>query len=198
MEQEAVKEESVGDDEVTEAAATSSFEEIYKYKFRDNVKFVQGWRKVKDVIAKEKLYDSLIKAQVYFFSREVGPVDLDGYKNWLRENDKEIEEFDALMLDDVAIKDNQTNVEEVVNQVSYQKEKSIISASEADSVENKSEEFSEQSDNVGKHPTNFIELIEMIQSGMKLPDTENLNIEPLNEDPTPCDMQRPKKPWEVS
>ena len=34
------------------------------------------------------------------------------------------------------------------------------------------------------------------QKGITLPDTEELNIEPLNEEPTPCDKQRPKKPWE--
>jgi len=41
-----------------------------------------------------------------------------------------------------------------------------------------------------------MELVEMIQKGITLPDTEELNIEPLNEEPTPCDKQRPKKPWE--
>ena len=49
---------------------------------------------------------------------------------------------------------------------------------------------------IGKHPENFMELVEMIQKGITLPDTEELNIEPLNEEPTPCDKQRPKKPWE--
>lgn len=48
----------------------------------------------------------------------------------------------------------------------------------------------------GKHPQNFMELVEMIQKGMKLPDTEESNIEPLNEEPTPCSKERPKKPWE--
>lgn len=47
-----------------------------------------------------------------------------------------------------------------------------------------------------KHPGNFMELVEMLQKGMSLPDTEDLDIEPLNEEPTPCNKQRPKKPWE--
>lgn len=53
-------------------------------------------------------------------------------------------------------------------------------------------------DEEAKHPVNFMELVEMIQAGMKLPDTEDLNIQPLNEDPTPSDSKRPKKPWDVS
>ena len=55
-----------------------------------------------------------------------------------------------------------------------------------------------EEDIIAKHPANFIELIEMIQSGMKLPDTEDLNIQPLNVEPTPCHVQSPKKPWEVT
>lgn len=66
MESDTFKEEHVKDNE---ESARSCFEELYNYRFQDNIKFVEGWRKVKDVIAKEKLYESLVKAQVYFYSR---------------------------------------------------------------------------------------------------------------------------------
>ena len=46
-----------------------TFEDIYNYNFQDNEKFIEGWRKVRDVIPKEKLDESLIRAEVYFYSR---------------------------------------------------------------------------------------------------------------------------------
>ncbi|WAR24589.1 hypothetical protein MAR_038258 [Mya arenaria] len=48
-----------------------------------------------------------------------------------------------------------------------------------------------------KHPENFLELVEMIQKGIKLPGTEELDIQPLNVEPTPSDKLPPAKPWEV-
>ena len=47
-----------------------------------------------------------------------------------------------------------------------------------------------------KHPETFGELIEMIQNGLKLPDTEGPEIEATNDDPTPTVLERKKKPWE--
>ena len=47
-----------------------------------------------------------------------------------------------------------------------------------------------------KHPETFGELIEMIQSGLTLPDTEGPEIEATNDDPTPTVLERKKKPWE--
>lgn len=83
------------------------------------------------------------------------------------------------------------------NSVEKRNEENLINVYDTKSVDNRNVDLS-QEDIAGRHPANFIELIEMIQSGMKLPDTEDLNIKPLNEDPTPCDLQRPKKPWEAS
>ena len=48
----------------------------------------------------------------------------------------------------------------------------------------------------GKHPESFAELIEMIQSGLKLPDTEGPEIEPINDVPSAAVIERKKKPWE--
>ena len=50
---------------------------------------------------------------------------------------------------------------------------------------------------IGKHPANFGELIYMIQNGIKLPDTDDLNIEPTNEEPLHGQLDRLKKPWET-
>jgi len=48
-----------------------------------------------------------------------------------------------------------------------------------------------------KHPENFLDLVEMLQKGLKLPGTEELDIQPLNVDPTPGNRERPLKPWEM-
>lgn len=47
-----------------------------------------------------------------------------------------------------------------------------------------------------RYPASFMDLVAMIEQGLKLPDMEDLNIEPLNKEPAPCAKTRPKKPWE--
>ena len=48
----------------------------------------------------------------------------------------------------------------------------------------------------GKHPESFAELVEMIQNGLKLPDTEEPEIEPVHDEPSAAVIERKKKPWE--
>ena len=52
------------------------------------------------------------------------------------------------------------------------------------------------SDSAGKHPESFAELIEMLQNGLKLPDTEGPEIEPVDDEPSVAVIERKKKPWE--
>lgn len=44
-------------------------ERLYMYSFQNNEKFMQGWNKVRNVIPVEKFSESLLKAQVFFYSR---------------------------------------------------------------------------------------------------------------------------------
>ncbi|XP_060607993.1 uncharacterized protein LOC132760113 [Ruditapes philippinarum] len=193
MEAESLKIEESADAGVLEERI---FNGIFDYNFQDNEKFIEGWKKVRDVIPKQKLYESLVRAEVFFYSREVSPVDLMGYQKWLSENSKEIPNLEELLsADQTVYTDNASKEEKSQNELENKNTKIVNDINKEIKCSN-----SEQTEEnvIAKHPANFIELIEMIQSGMKLPDTDDLNIEPLNMDPTPCDIQSPKKPWEIS
>lgn len=193
MEAESLKTEESADAEVCEER---TFNGIFDYNFQDNEKFIEGWKKVRDVIPEQKLYESLVRAEVFFYSREVSPVDLMGYQKWLSENSKEIPNQEELLsADQTVYTGNASKEEKSQNELENENTKIVDDINEDTKCSNL--EKTEESV-IAKHPANFIELIEMIQSGMKLPGTEDLNIEPLNMDPTPCDIQSPKKPWEIS
>lgn len=214
-----------------------SFDGIYSYCFKDNQKFMDGWRKVQPAIPDGKLYDSLIKAQVFFYSREVGTVDYAQYQNWLKHNQLEIKDKDLLtstlkneqtmfaVETDSQTEDGKKVVQEAAEGAGNRQDKLVTECVDSlqkdcpnnkvshqtstDNVEDKHKEFYDitESQNVesasrpnispGKSPANFLELVEMIENGMQLPDTEDINIEPINEDPSPSATSRPKKPWEV-
>jgi hypothetical protein len=66
MEAESLKTEESADEGVLEER---KFNNIFDYNFQDNEKFIEGWKKVRDVIPKQKLYESLVRAEVFFYSR---------------------------------------------------------------------------------------------------------------------------------
>ncbi|KAL4236208.1 hypothetical protein ACF0H5_004595 [Mactra antiquata] len=205
----------------------ASFEDIYSYKFINNDKFMEGWRKVRSVSTKDKMLESLIKAQTFFFSREIRQVRFQEYWTWLKKSEKNIQDLDFFTADGIMVSTDQTassidtvisdNVSEPstsntdgMNCTDNVHNESNIKRKISDFKESQCSQMSETGNivqNTGdsvtvnksvKHPATFLELIEMIQAGIKLPDTDDLDIHPLNEDPTPCDSERPIKPWEVS
>lgn len=159
--------------ETRESAADSRFEKLKKFDFRHSTVFQEGWSKIKAVLPPEKLFESLVKAQVFFYSREVKPVNLEEYRKWLTDQGTDT---------DVYIK----------SYIPEADSENLMKASECDTIETK-----QDSVRAGKHPDSFAELIEMIQNGLTLPDTEGPEIEPNNDDPTPPVVERKKKPWEI-
>ena len=55
--------------EPRDAASVERFEKLKNFDFKYNKVFQDGWRKIKVVISQEVLFESLVKAQVFFFSR---------------------------------------------------------------------------------------------------------------------------------
>ncbi|XP_052777306.1 uncharacterized protein LOC128214722 [Mya arenaria] len=155
------------------------FEKLYHYDFHENKKFMDGWRKVKEAIPPQKMKESFIKAQVFFFSRELEPVDYQKYCKWLEDNERNVEETASY----------KTCMEENTSLADVTKPKTNDTSSNKEDIEGEVME--------PKHPENFLELVEMIQKGIKLPGTEELDIQPLNVEPTPSDKLPPAKPWEV-
>ena len=51
------------------ASDDEKFEKLKTYNYKHNRVFQDGWRKVKAVVAQEMLFDSFVKAQVFFYSR---------------------------------------------------------------------------------------------------------------------------------
>jgi len=45
------------------------YERLYNYNFKEDLRFMQGWRKVKDIIPSQKIIESLLSAQVFFYSK---------------------------------------------------------------------------------------------------------------------------------
>ena len=55
--------------EIKEAAKEDIFEKLKGYDFKHSTVFQSGWNKIKAVLPAEKLFESFIKAQVFFYSR---------------------------------------------------------------------------------------------------------------------------------
>ncbi|KAH3849461.1 uncharacterized protein LOC127874251 [Dreissena polymorpha] len=145
-----------------------SFEKLFHYDFLRNSKFMHGWKNVRESVNKEKLVESFIKAQVFFYNREIEQVNYERYVKWLAENKRDVE-----------------------NTVLF---KLCTEESHRETSASNSEDLSSE---LGNYPQSFMELVEMIQRGEKLPNTLDLDIEPLNIDPTPAIRELPLKPWEI-
>ena len=53
----------------TDSSSPEKFVKLKNFDFKNNKVFQDGWRKIKDVIPQEQMFESLVKAQVFFFSR---------------------------------------------------------------------------------------------------------------------------------
>lgn len=160
--------------ETRETSSSGRFEKLKNFDFKHNKVFQEGWKKIKGVVSKDQMFESLVKAQVFFFSREVEAVNFEDYKKWLV--------------------DQGTNKEDYLrNHMPAPDDENMVESSKTETVVPNPEN---SCDDAGKHPESFAELIEMIQNGLKLPDTEGPDIEPVNDDPSAAVIERKKKPWE--
>lgn len=48
-----------------------------------------------------------------------------------------------------------------------------------------------------KYPTSFLEVMELVQSGEKIPGIEEIHVEPTNKPPTTASAMKVKKPWQT-
>ena len=55
--------------ETKETVMDDKCDKLKNYDFRYNKVFQEGWSKIKTVVSTEMLFESFIKAQVFFYSR---------------------------------------------------------------------------------------------------------------------------------
>ena len=55
--------------ETRDASSAERFEKLKNFDFKHNKVFQDGWKKIKGVVSQEQMFESLVKAQVFFFSR---------------------------------------------------------------------------------------------------------------------------------
>ena len=55
--------------ETKETVMDDKYDKLKNYDFRYNKVFQEGWSKIKTVVSTEMLFESFIKAQVFFYSR---------------------------------------------------------------------------------------------------------------------------------
>ncbi|KAL1020961.1 hypothetical protein UPYG_G00006930 [Umbra pygmaea] len=106
--------------------------------------------------------------KLFFYNRFVEPIDFDGYKQRS------------------STSANVQNLEKFNNLTTADSEPVVCGSSTGMTSVNTDE------------PLSFQEVIRLVQAGQEVPGLSKLDIKPNNQNPTPSQMERRRKPWENS
>lgn len=115
----------------------------------------------------------LLDMKLFFYNRFIEPIDRSAYRQW-----RSASSHDTQMDHSV----EHRNQEE-------------LSDSGCDVTNNKN---TETSTDMGAAQLSFAEVMRLVQEGKEVPGVAKLDIQPSNQSPTPSQMERILKPWEMS
>lgn len=113
----------------------------------------------------------LLDLKLFFYNRFVEPIDRTSYKQWSSAS-PHVTQVDcgAEQLDQTTLPDSEI----ITNQTA------------GASAETEVKQLS------------FAEVMRLVQEGKEVPGTKKLDVKPTNQSPTPSQMERRLKPWEIS
>ncbi|CAK6963827.1 uncharacterized protein C6orf226 homolog [Scomber scombrus] len=152
----------------------SVFSRFDSYNFEADRRFQEGLKGLnKSNICRDETKQ--LDMKLFFYNRFIEPIDQTSYKQ-RRSASSHVTPVDC------------SSIVEQLNQATPSDSDSDISKKET--TETSAETEPEQ--------LSFAEVMRLIQEGKEVPGVKNLDIRPTNESPTPPQMERILKPWEVA
>lgn len=146
----------------------SVFSRFDSYDFDADRRFQDGLKTLPESSRDE---NKLLDMRLFFYNRFVEPIDQSSYRKW-------------------------SSASHHVTQMDCeQPDQRTRSASDSDISNNQAPETS-----AGTEATqlSFAEVMRLVQEGKEVPGVKKLDIKPTNQSPTPSQMERILKPWEMS
>ncbi|XP_078025954.1 uncharacterized protein LOC144464132 [Epinephelus lanceolatus] len=139
------------------------------YDFEADERFQGGVKGLKSSSSTEET--KLLDLKLFFYNRFVEPIDRISYKQWSSAS------LHVTPVDCGA---------EQLNQRTLPDSEIITNQTAGASAETEVKQLS------------FAEVMRLVQEGKEVPGTKKLDVKPTNQSPTPSQMERRLKPWEIS
>ncbi|XP_078144515.1 uncharacterized protein LOC144542323 [Centroberyx gerrardi] len=150
----------------------SVFVRFDSYSFESDKRFQSGLVSLEESSISRD-HKKVLEMKLFFYNRFVEPIDSTGYKQWRLGSSR------------------LTSTDRSTEQLDQQ----TLSGSDSGISENNSEETSTDT---GAAQLSFEEVMRLVQAGEEVPGVIKLDIQPSNQNPTPSQMGRMLKPWEIS
>nr|XP_030279459.1 uncharacterized protein C6orf226 homolog [Sparus aurata] len=147
----------------------SVFSRFDSYDFEADRRFQDGLKTLNNNSREET---KLLEMKLFFYNRFVEPIDRSSYKQWSSAS-PHVTQMDCEQLC-----------------------QSTCSDSDCDNIKNN--QTAETSAQTEATQLSFAEVMRLVQEGKEVPGVKKLDIKPTNQSPTPSQMERRSKPWEIS
>lgn len=115
----------------------------------------------------------LLDMKLFFYNRFVEPIDRTSYKQWSSASPHGTQmDSDVEQLDQRALSDSDSGIS---------KNQTAETSAETEETQ-----------------LSFAEVMRLVQEGKEVPGATKLDVKPTNQSPTPSQMERILKPWEIS
>ncbi|KAF1390132.1 hypothetical protein PFLUV_G00054930 [Perca fluviatilis] len=167
----------------------SVFLRFESYDFEADLRFQDGLKDL-NKCNKSREETKLLDLKLFFYNRFVEPIDRSSYQQWSSASpratpmDCGVEQQDQRRLSDSGISPNQTAETEAKQLDQRTLSDSGISPNQTAETEAKQ--------------LSFAEVMRLVQEGKEVPGATKPDIKATNQSPTPSQMQRRLKPWEIS
>ncbi|KAK6188599.1 hypothetical protein SNE40_004744 [Patella caerulea] len=153
-----------------DSSEIEKFISFQNYDFTNDVKFQEGWRSISSKLTVENIEKDLKKAKLFYFRKNIGPIDPEKYEIWLKSSSQTQGETETEWL--------QSDAESIQN-------------ADKTGLANNTENRIADSDNLS-----FGEIVTLIQAGQTIPGVKMVDVHPTNSSPTPSNLQPRNKPWQ--
>lgn len=148
----------------------SVFSRFDSYDFESDRRFQDG---LKTLNSKDTDQNKVLDMKLFFYNRFVEPIDQTSYKQW---------------------RSSSPHVTPVDRSTEQQKQRTL-SDPDSDTSDKLTEETSTETEAA---QLSFAEVMKLVQEGKEVPGVKKLDIKPTNQSPTPSQMGRIRKPWEMT
>ncbi|CAJ1084630.1 uncharacterized protein C6orf226 homolog [Xyrichtys novacula] len=146
----------------------SLFSRFDSYDFESDRRFQDGLKSLN--ISDSKDENKLLDMKLFFYNRFVEPIDPTSYKQW-------------------------SSTLPHVTPVDCSADQRTLSDPDSDVNKTQTAETSTETETT---QLSFAEVMKLVQEGKEVPGAKKLDIKPTNQSPTPSQMDRVLKPWEIS
>ncbi|KAM9351150.1 uncharacterized protein ABDE67_008439 [Symphorus nematophorus] len=144
------------------------FSRFDSYDFEADRRFQDGLKTLNETNRDES---KLLDMKLFFYNRFVEPIDRSSYKRWSSASPHGTQ-MDCEQLDQRTRPDSDSDV--------------------------RNNKIAETSADMEATELSFAEVMRLVQEGKEVPGVKKLDIKPTNQSPTPSQMERRLKPWEIS